>query len=419
MSRLWIIVQREFFARFVKKGYWVFTVIGLAVMVGLTFLPTITHFIDSHTKTKIVLNDPKQLLSTAVLHQVAQNQDAYPMKFILSAQAGVTDMSSDKVKSYMDGLHTHTVVVVNGQTAADASFQIEQNGTLSASTLNNLKTLLNNQVFQARLASLGASAHQVLSTPVTVDIHQLQEKSKSSDQLVQSRILVYFMEILLMTTLMMYGVWVAQGVIEEKSNRIIEMMLIAVKPWQILFGKVLGLGLVALVQYAVWTVGVVVSLFLRQSMSSIDLHTVPAETIAMFPVFFVLGYLSYAVMFGIGGSLVHRAEEQQLAVGPVTILTVLAFYASMVVFASPDSTFALVVSFVPFFSPLTMFARIALTDVPLWQVLVSIVIMVISIWIETRIGAEIYRKHALKTSGKSGWKLLMRAKQTPDESVPS
>jgi ABC-2 type transport system permease protein len=419
MNKLWIIMQREFFARFVKKGYWVFTVIGLIVMIGLTFLPTISHFIDSHTRTKVVLNDPNQIVAPAILKAVEQNPDAYSLQFTLSAQPGVPNMTPDQLISYMDGLHAHTVVVIKGESAANAQFQVEQNGTMRPSTLTTLKTLFNNQVLQARMTTITPDTQQVLSAPVSFDVHQLQIKSKSSDQLIQSQMLVYFMEMLLMFTLMMYGVWVAQGVIEEKSNRIIEMMLIAVKPWQILFGKVLGMGMVALVQYAVWTVGVVVSLLVRNSMSSIHLDTVPAATIAMFPLFFVLGYLFYAVLFGIGGSLVYRAEEQQLAVGPVSILMVLAFYSSMFVFTNPDSSFAVAVSFVPFLSPLTMFARVALGDVPLWQVLVSIAIMVVSILGEILLGASIYRRHALKTSGKSGWKLLLPAKRQVEESVQS
>ncbi|MBX6354179.1 MAG: ABC transporter permease, partial [Thermoflavifilum sp.] len=104
---------------------------------------------------------------------------------------------------------------------------------------------------------------------------------------------------------------------------------------------------------------------------------------------------------------VHRSEEQQTVVTPVTLLLVLAFYASMVVLIQPNSTWAVIVSFVPLCTPIAMFARVALTHVPAWQVAVSIAGDMLVIWLLIWAGATVYKRYALHTSGQSGWKLLL------------
>ncbi|MCL6445971.1 MAG: ABC transporter permease, partial [Alicyclobacillus sp.] len=107
---------------------------------------------------------------------------------------------------------------------------------------------------------------------------------------------------------------------------------------------------------------------------------------------------------------VHRSEEQQTVVTPVTLLLVLAFYASLVVLIKPNSTWAVIVSFIPLCTPIAMFARVALTHVPAWQVAVSIAGAMVVIWLLIWAGATVYKRYALHTSGQSGWKLLLGGK---------
>jgi ABC-2 type transport system permease protein len=407
MRSLGLLIGREFTARIAKKSYWVFTVIGLLVMIGLTFVPTLMNVVNKSSRTQIVLVDSHHLLPARTVQSVNSNPSLYTFRFSEVASNHIERFSSIEMQTFLRLHHVKLAVVVSGNNLAHASFIVEQSGSTGISALQSLNRFLQTQVTQARIASLPANDARLLQLPVAITMHQWKSGIKSVDVMLQSTILVYVMLLLLFVTNLMYGMWVMQGIVEEKSNRIVEMLLIAVRPWHILFGKVFGLGLVALVQYGVWTVGVGVALLIRKTASPLPIHGIPTETIVLFPVFFFLGYLLFGTMFGIAGSLIYRSEEQQMAVMPITFLMIIVFYSAIYAIFNPESMFSIVISFVPFFSPLAMFARLALSDVPWWQIALSIIICCISISYMVKMGARIYRRFALKNSGKSGWKVLL------------
>jgi ABC-2 type transport system permease protein len=406
MKTLWLVIQREISTRVRKRGYWVFTVLGLLLMVALVYLPVMMHWIENKAMSTVAVNDPHNIVIQALQQAEAKDPEAIGVKFIAVRPSDLGSGSSDSVKAYLKDKGAKALIDVRGTSPANASFVVEQVGSLDPSSLNAIETLLTNQVMQDRIRQLDAAAQGLLTQPVPISVQSLESNGKSAEELIQAKMLVYLMEILLMITLVLYGTWVAQGVIEEKSNRIVEMLLVAAKPWQILFGKVLGVGLVGLLQYAIWLGGVIGAMAVHRSAGPVDISAVSASTLVWFPVFFVLGYVLYATLFAIGGSLVYRAEEQQMAITPVSLLMVVAFYTALAVFINADSTFATVVSLVPFCAPLAMFARIAITHVPLWQVAVSLLLLLAFIFAAVRMGERVYRRYALRTSGASGWKLL-------------
>lgn len=408
MNPLWLLVSREFSVRIRKRGFWIATILGVVLMVGITFLPTIMGALNRVSTTNVVLDDPHSLVSAASIREVNTHLQSYPFRLHVDTTPAVTRFDSRAMNSYMKEHHTKLVVVVEGTSLARASFVVEQQGTNSLSDQKAVETWLRSQVVTARSSSLSKSELRMLSAPVPFSTRQWESGSKSMEQLVNSSVLVYVLLFLLFFTCFMYGMFVAQGLVEEKSNRVVEMLLIAARPWQILFGKIIGLGLLALIQYALWIGGAVVSYAIRDSGGTGPISGVPIATIAWFPVFFVFGYLMYASLFAIAGSLVHRTEDLQMAVAPVNIPIVIVFYVSLYSLYNPNGIIATVASFVPIFTPLTMFVRIAMTDVPIWQVLVSLALTAASIWALIAIGARTYRRFSLKTSGKSGWKILFR-----------
>lgn len=311
------------------------------------------------------------------------------------------------VESYLKLVGAKALVEVQGSQPMDASLVIKQEGTVDPSELASLENVVQSQIMQERIQSLDSTAREALTNPVPVQVQVLGDKVKSGDEMMESKMLVYLMEILLMITLTLYGTWVAQGLIEEKSNRVVELLLVAAKPWHILFGKVIGVGLVALLQYAIWLGAIGVAMGMHSG-GGINISHVSPTTLVGFPIFFVLGYLLYATLYGIGGSLVYRPEEQQMALAPVQLLMVVSCYVGMAVLINPDSTFSVIVSLVPLCAPLAMFARLALTHVPMWQAGVSLALCCLFIWVAVKFGEKVYRTHALRTSGKSGWKLLLK-----------
>jgi ABC-2 type transport system permease protein len=192
-----------------------------------------------------------------------------------------------------------------------------------------------------------------------------------------------------------YGAWVLTGVLEEKSSRVVEIIVSAVPPRALLAGKVLGIGLLGLGQLLL-VAFVALSAGLVVGVTDVPLALVPA--VASVLVWFVLGFAFYAVGYAAAGSLVSRQEDAQSAASPLAMMVLAAYFISLLVVGpDPDGVPAMICSFIPFTAPLTMPARIAQDAAAPWEIVLSIVSMLISTWLMIRLAASIYERSLLQT----------------------
>jgi len=208
--------------------------------------------------------------------------------------------------------------------------------------------------------------------------------------------------------LILFGQFVAQGVVEEKSSRVVELLLSTMKPWQLLSGKILGLGALGLVQLVlIAVVGVTGAL-------ALDVVSVPGQLIGTVLVvigWFLVGYAFYASVYAAAASLVSRQEDLGSVLTPTTLLLVVGFIVSLQAGQDPGSTLATVTSFVPGLSPLVMPVRLAAGQAPLWEVAVSVAIMLVAIALVIRIGGRVYAGALLRTGGKTKLRDALKAER--------
>jgi len=194
-------------------------------------------------------------------------------------------------------------------------------------------------------------------------------------------------------SLFAWGAAVMRGVIEEKNNRIVEVIVSSVKPTTLMLGKIIGIGCAGLLQYAVWsTLALVASAPAAVAMMGfVDVPRLPATTILAFVLFFILGYFLYASLYAAFAAPFNtEAEAQQFIMIPMSFLILSAttwFFA----FNSPDGTLALVLSLVPFTAPLIMFMRITVQTPPLWQIALSLALLLLTIWGVAWFAGRVYR----------------------------
>jgi ABC-2 type transport system permease protein len=194
--------------------------------------------------------------------------------------------------------------------------------------------------------------------------------------------------------LLLYGTMVAQGVVEEKSSRVVEILLSTVRPWQLLIGKVVGLGLVGLIQFAIVSV---TGLLLAVVTDVLTISGVATSTLIWGLVWYLLGYFLYATVFAAVGSLVSRQEDIQAVLAPVTLVLVAAFVLGFSVLTQDaSSTASTVLSLLPPFSPILMPGRIALGAAPAWQLAMAVVLTMAAIAVCTWLGAKVYRNAVLR-----------------------
>jgi ABC-2 type transport system permease protein len=248
------------------------------------------------------------------------------------------------------------------------------------------------------------------------------------------------MGLLIYITIFMYGTMVMRSVMEEKTNRIMEVIISTIKPFQLMMGKIVGVGLVGLTQFFIWGVLLfgftfIASLFLgagfssppptmgqmgaEQQLSNADVdnlrHVVEEilsanwfKIISSFVLYFIGGYFLYASLFAAIGSAVSEdmAEGQTLTI-PITIPVAISFYIAMASLENPNSTLAIVSSYIPFFSPIVMTTRLGF-DPPYWEILLSLILLyatcILCVWIASRI----YRVGVLMYGKKVTFKELAK-----------
>jgi ABC-2 type transport system permease protein len=214
--------------------------------------------------------------------------------------------------------------------------------------------------------------------------------------------------IVLYTLLILISQFVAQGVVEEKSTRVVELLLSTMKPWQLLAGKVIGLGLLGLAQIvAIAVVGVAGALIF-------DLVSLPGQligTVLSVVAWFVLGYAFYASLFAAAASLVSRQEDLAGVITPMSMVLVVGFFVALQAASDPTGSLARITSFIPGLSPLVMPVRMAGGGVAWWGVLLAVVIQLVAIALVVRLGGRIYAGALLRTSGKTKLREALRAER--------
>jgi len=257
-----------------------------------------------------------------------------------------------------------------------------------------VETLVQGAVQGMALAQQLAESGVQLQDPPEVEVVALDP---DADADVEAAIVALVGVVVLYSLLILFGQFVAQGVVEEKSSRVVELLLATMRPWQLLAGKIIGLGLLGLGQMVVIAVvGVVGAL-------AFDVVELPGRligTVVTVVAWFVLGYAFYASVFAAAASLVSRQEDLGSVITPASLLLVVGFVIAIQAAQDPSSTLATVTSYVPGLSPMVMPVRQAAGAAEWWEVVLSVVLMLVSIAAIVRIGGRIYSGALLRTGGR-------------------
>jgi ABC-2 type transport system permease protein len=275
------------------------------------------------------------------------------------------------------------------QDSADGSLQAVVQGAVTQLSLGE------------QLARAGITA---LDVP-EVAVSPLEPDSEQNGQRIVAAIIGVS---LLYSLLILFGQFIAQGVVEEKSSRVVELLLATMRPWQLLAGKIVGLGVLGLGQMVVIiVVGVGGAL-------AFDVVDVPGDivgTAVSVVAWFVLGFAFYASIFAVAASLVSRQEDLGAVLMPTTLVLVAALVIGIQASGDPGGTLAIVTSYVPGLSPLVMPVRQAAGDVALWEIPLAVVLSLVATGLIVRLGGRVYAGALLRTSGKTKLREALKAER--------
>ncbi|MCA1591461.1 MAG: ABC transporter permease [Acidobacteria bacterium] len=230
--------------------------------------------------------------------------------------------------------------------------------------------------------------------------------------------MVFILGFIIYLTILMYGQVILGAVIEEKETRIAEVLFSSIRSFPLMLGKLIGVSLVALTQFAIWGLAFAafalygVAMLAAQGMP-INLPRIPPTLFIYFPLFFLLGYFIYSTIYALVGSMVTTAQEGGQLAMPVIMLLVFGIYLAFPVIRSPNSTFAFWISMVPFFSPITMLVRIVTQTPPFWQIALSLVVgfatVVLLLWLAARIYRVGMLMYGKKASLPEAWRWIRQS----------
>ena len=221
------------------------------------------------------------------------------------------------------------------------------------------------------------------------------------------------MLMLLYISIITYGSMISTEVTTEKSSRVMELIISTTHPVTHMLAKVTAIGTLALIQIGIFLGFGYVSASGSELATTVIENAGNARAVIYLLVFFLLGYLLYASLFAVLGSLVSRVEESQQMVMPVIMLLVAAFLVAMFGLNNPDATIVTILSFVPFFAPMLMFLRVMLVDVAVWEVALSIGLLIGTIGVTLWIGSKFYRGGVLfyGTNAIKQWRQILQNRQ--------
>jgi ABC-2 type transport system permease protein len=372
---MWLVARREWNQRVRTLAFRISTVISILIVVLLVAVPQMYGGGASPTRTVGLIGRSSPELPTLVRDFGDQLDLSVTTRLFIDESAGRTALRAGDV----------SVLLVDQEELVWEAEPDEQLRAIVASSVGVLER-------QEAIGELGLTpeqAQRLLRSPELAST-SLEPATKEREA---RRALATVALVLLFMAIVFYGGFLLTGVVEEKSSRVVEVLLSRLRPTELLAGKILGIGLVGLAQFALVAGSALVAL--RLSDNTVAPETTPG-TLGWIVFWFVLGYAFYAVVYAAAGSLVSRQEEAQSIQIPVTAVLLVAYFLSFAAVESPDGAAAVFGSLFPPTAPMVMIVRIAQGGVPWWQIALSVALLAATVAGMVLLAGRIYAGAVLR-----------------------
>lgn len=407
--------------RIKSKGFIAATIlvpVGFVAMFGIGILISVW---DSDITFEIGVIDQTEALAPSLEELNAERYTDY------------SDLPEDSLRTLIQQEQiTGYMILDEEHITSDKTLELIYSGSGGIQLLNSIESDMREVIREERLqrAEVSQDIQNIFETSVSLNSRRLTaEGEEEEDDTAFFTIVGMAMGFIIFFAIFGYGGYIMRGVIEEKTNRIVEVITSSVKPIELLSGKMAGVGALAITQFGIWIIAlfglttiagpIAASLMSDQSSQMtdamgaaeqaeipafLDIPTIETSLIIYFILFFILGYMLYSSLFAAIGSAADSETDTQQLMMPVTIPIMLAYFIMFHAWRSPDSTLSVISSLFPFFSPIVMITRIAITEVPFWQIGLAMLLMVLTFIGTMWLSAKIYKVGILSYGGTASFK---------------
>jgi ABC-2 type transport system permease protein len=431
MNKTWLIIQREYLTRVKKKSFLLTTILVPLVIIGFYTAIVAIAMSDSSEKEKVGIIDKGNLFNGSIpIAKDSKETNTYVF---------ISEPKESFQKKYADEGYTAFLYIPEFDLKNPTGIELHSRSTISIAVKNKIEKMINRAIEKNRLIAenIDAEKYQAIKSDVSVESQIDSETGGKKSVEGVAYVVAFASGILIYMVLLIYGSMVMRGVMEEKTNRISEVIVSSVKPFQLMFGKIVGIGAVGITQFIIWIVligflQVLLPLIFPQMAGHMtdqiaqngpaqaamkeNIATTISQGLSAIPIglivfcfifYFIGGYLMYASLFAAIGSVSEDQQDAQQLIFPVMMPIILGFVILMRSIQTPNSGLAVFGSLFPLTSPIVMMGRIGF-GVPWPQLLLSMALLVGTFLGCTWLAGKIYRTGILMYGKKGNWKEMMK-----------
>ena len=414
MRKIWAVIRREFVERIRSKWFWFSALLGPVFFGAMIVVPVL--FAGAGGTRRIAVVDATtgafgERVAAGLRHGKIFRATRVP------AGAGVVDSLTQLVGAkHLDGFLILTDAVVETGTA-----EYRASNVSSFRDVAELQDVLARLAMAARLERQGVDPALVgrAQLRISLETKKISGSTTTGESAAQSFALAYVMGVVLFLVITIYGVNVMGSVVEEKTTRIVEVLVSSLRPFQLMIGKVLGVGAVSIFQFVLWGLGAKLLLSQRQALLAgvggaeearqvFQMPHLSAATLGVFLGYFLGGFFLYSAMYAAVGAMSSNEQEARQAQQPVMFLLMIAYVSMFGLTNNPESTYAVTLSLIPFTAPIAMPVRWAASTVPAGELGASLGLLAAGIVAVTWMAARIYRVGILMTGKRPNLRELVR-----------
>lgn len=421
MREFMIIFKQAFTTKAKTKSFIITTSIMIAAVFLFANMEKIIDTVkgatggDKDSVEVLQVLDESGVLAERLKMQLESNESGIKVELSSKSENALTEQVKEgEIDSFVTlGLDDTNTIQANYISMSAMDFSLPM---MLEEALKSIQTEM-----KAEELSLSGEQVQTLFAPIQFEQQSVSPSAKSQEELSQARGLVYVLMFLIYFAVIVYSSMIATEVAAEKSSRVMEILISSVSPVKHMFAKVLGIGSLGLLQMVLLGLAGYIALKTTGSemadgfFSVFGFSNMNVGTLVYALVFFLLGYFLFATLAALLGSLVSRTEDVQQIIMPMTLLIVAGFMIAATGLGNPEMAYIKYASFFPFFAPLVMFLRVGMLELPVWEPLLSIAIMLVTIFLLGFFGARVYRGGVLMYGPSRSLKDIKKAIQLGKE----
>ncbi|MGD8535055.1 MAG: ABC transporter permease [Candidatus Aminicenantes bacterium] len=417
MRKILSVIKREYIQIVRTKGFIIGTILGPVMMVAILVVPVIMSTVAVDKQEIIGVVDLSREIFPDLDRKLGQEDyklDDGSRRYVLKKTELLPGASVDGLKKELnekvlnEELSAYILIpedvleVEDTETAAKREksegrdMEYVAQHTTDIQELAELNEALNSVIIEKRLRKEGLDPQKVSQYIKRVRLTPIKVTKKGEEKDTMGTFMVsYFLALILYMAIFIYGSVIMRGVIEEKSSKVVEVILSSLRPFQLMLGKILGIGAVGLTQFSIWAVfGLAATQYSQRLIpagAGFNLVRIPTYIFVYFVVFFILGYFLYATFYAAVGSMVNSEKEAQQLVMPITMFLILPLLLLIFVIRSPDSALSVFLSMFPLFAPIIMMLRVSVLLPPFIQIGGAIILLILAVLVMAWLAAKIFR----------------------------